>query len=86
MLTPHAAMLATLDIEPSLDSRGMPHVGFTPTGADEVGIDSPVSVSEEFRSSYKITSNSVKLLVRISFRSPLMGHIPERKKDCTKDN
>ena len=51
MLTPHAAMLATLDTEPPWFSRGMPQDGLTPTGADEVGIESPVSVSEEERSS-----------------------------------
>ena len=52
MLKPHAIMLAMLEIEPSWFNRGMPHDGLTPTGADEVGIESPVSVSEESRSSY----------------------------------
>jgi hypothetical protein len=46
MLTPHATMLATLDIESSWNIRGMPHDGLIPTGADEVGIESPVSVSK----------------------------------------
>lgn len=51
MLTPHAAMLATLEIDPSVFIRGMPHDGLIPTGADEVGIERFVSVSEEERSS-----------------------------------
>ena len=52
MLRPHAAMLAMLDNESSLPTRGMPHDGLIPTGADEVGIESPVSVLKEERSSY----------------------------------
>ena len=52
MLRPHAAMLATLDIESWWPTRGMPHDGLIPTGADEVGIEDPVSVSEEERRSY----------------------------------
>jgi hypothetical protein len=52
MLTPHATMLATLDTESPWNIRGMPHDGLIPTGADEVGIENPVSVSGEERSSY----------------------------------
>jgi hypothetical protein len=52
MLRPHAAMLATLETEPRWPASGMPHDGLIPTGADEVGIESPVSVSEEERRSY----------------------------------
>ena len=45
-------MLAMLDNEPLMPSSGMPHDGLIPTGADKVGIESPVSVSGEERSSY----------------------------------
>lgn len=38
-------MLAMLDNEPSWPNRGMPHDGFTPTGADEGGTEDPVSIS-----------------------------------------
>jgi hypothetical protein len=38
-------MLAMLDNEPSWPISGMPHDGLTPTGADEGGIESPLSVS-----------------------------------------
>jgi len=44
-------MLAMFDNEPSLPIRRMPHDGLIPTGADEMGIESPVSVSEEERNS-----------------------------------
>jgi len=76
-------MLAMLDTESSWNIRGMPHDGLIPTGADEVGNESPVSVSGEERSSYN------QSIVNQWFGFPLDlndGHIPERKKDCTKDN
>jgi len=80
-LTPHAAMLAALEAEWPI--RGMPHAGLIPTGADEVGIESPVSVSGEARSSYN------EWLVRFPLEPnyAIDGlHIPDDKKDCTKDN
>lgn len=45
-------MLATLEMEPSWPTRGMPHDGLIPTGADEEGLERPVSVSGEERCSY----------------------------------
>ena len=51
MLRPHAIMLAMLESEPSWPTSGMPHDGLTPTGAEEVGNESPESVPGEERSS-----------------------------------
>ena len=86
MLTPHAAMLATLDNEPLWFISGIPHDGLIPTGADEVGFESPVSVSGEERSSYNHSIMNHWFGFPWIYRYPLMVNIPERKKDCTKDN
>lgn len=73
-------MLAMLDNESSLPTSGMPHDGLIPTGADEVGIESPVSVSGEERSSYNEWFGFPRS------NNPIDGYIPDGKKDCTKDN
>jgi len=49
MLTPQAAMLATLPMEPSEPRCGIPHLGFTPTGASDEGIERPVRVEFDSR-------------------------------------
>lgn len=45
-------MFAMLDNEASWPTSGMPHDGLIPTGADEAGTESPVSVLLEERSNY----------------------------------
>ena len=75
-LTVHANMLGMLYLPP-----GMPHDGLTPTGAVEVGIESPLSeLLGDKRSSY----NMVRF--PLNPNNPIGGYIPDCKKDCTKDN
>lgn len=57
----------------------MPHDGLTPTGAEKVGIESPVSVVGEERSSYD-GSNS------FGSKQADGDRIPDDKRDYTKDN
>ena len=77
MLTAHAIMLAMLPTESSWPSRGIPHEGLTPTGADEVGIESPVRVLGEDRSSYQCS---------ISIGIDGLPYIPDGKTNFTKDS
>jgi hypothetical protein len=53
MLTAQAAMLATLDTEPSCPTRGIPHIGLTPTGADSGSEEGGCRVPGDRSSSYK---------------------------------
>ena len=42
-LAPHAAMFAAFATEPAARTFGIPHEGFTPTGAVEAFAETPVS-------------------------------------------
>jgi hypothetical protein len=68
------------DNELLLPTSGMPHDGLILTGADEEGIESPVSVSGEERCSY------IGWFGFHDANNPIDGYIPDCKKDCTKDN
>lgn len=50
---PHTTILATLPTDPSYPTRGIPHCGLTPTGAEIVELDTPVRVSGDKRRSWE---------------------------------
>jgi hypothetical protein len=80
-LTPQAAMFATLEMDPSCPSLGMPHVGLTPTGAEIEGIEGLLSVDGESRWSYRTMVQRA-----VPLNATQINHEPGDRRDYTTDS